>query len=81
MDDLSLMVVVAACAKNDEYVDNWLRLRGYTLPASAIERMIDESSGHGEAIAKQFIADVRELFEFRVPGVAIRTPDTGDGHE
>lgn len=60
------MACVAACAKNNEYVENWLRLRGYSLPRSAIERMVDEASGHGDAIAQQFIADVHETVYSRL---------------
>lgn len=65
-DDLQFMVCVMACAKNDEYVENWLRLRGYSLPRSAIERMVDDASGHGDAIAQQFIADVHETVYSRL---------------
>lgn len=70
MDELSLMVCVATCAKDDEYVENWARLRGIKLPATPMDRMIDEASGHSDTIAAQFIADVRELFEFRMPAGA-----------
>lgn len=64
--EVSLGECVAVAASNSEFVDNWTRLRGFTLPASPIERMVDEASGHGEAIAVQFIADVRDLIYSRL---------------
>lgn len=61
-----LVGVVTMAARNAEFVTNWARLRGVTLPCTPIERLIDETSGHGAAIARQFIDDVAELFVGRM---------------
>jgi len=59
--------VVMVCARNSEFVSNWARLRGIVLPATPIDRMIDEASGHDSGIARQFIADVFDLVLARLP--------------
>lgn len=58
---------VSAALHNPEYVANWQRLRGVRLPASAIERMVDDSSGNSHDIARLFLADVLDLIYLRVP--------------
>ena len=61
MAAIDLGTAVAAAAANPEFVENWARLRGIRLPATPMDKMIDEATGHGAAIARQFIADVDEL--------------------
>lgn len=62
----SLADCVLAAAGDSEYVANWMRLRGVRLPASPIERLIDQTTGHGDAIAELFFSDVRELIYNRM---------------
>jgi len=59
--------VVMACAREPEFVANWARLRGIVLPASPMDRMIDEATGNDSAIARQFIADVCDIVIGRCP--------------
>lgn len=63
----SLAACVLAAAANPEYVANWMRLRGIRLPSSPIETMIDQQTGYGDQIARQFFEDVRELIYNRMP--------------
>jgi hypothetical protein len=58
---------VSAALNNPEFVTNWQRLRGVRLPASAIERMIDDASGNSDDMARLFLADVLDLLYLRLP--------------
>lgn len=64
---ISFAQCVSACLSNSEFVANWQRLRGVRLPASVLERMIDDASGHSDDIARRFLADVFELVYARLP--------------
>jgi hypothetical protein len=59
--------VVLACARNAEFVSNWTRLRGVHLPATPLDRLIDEASGNDSGIARLFIADVFDVVIGRMP--------------
>lgn len=50
-----------------EYVKNWERLRGMRFPRNPMERMVDQSSGYGEAVMLQFIEDAAETIWLRLP--------------
>ena len=64
---MTAMDVVMACARDAEFVSNWERLRGVTLPRTTLDRMVDEASGHDSGIARLFIADVVDLVLARRP--------------
>ncbi|HZF98278.1 MAG TPA: hypothetical protein VEY92_08560 [Pseudoxanthomonas sp.] len=58
-------VIAAAC--NDEYVADWMRLRGIRAPRAPIDRMIDEQTGYSEHVAQMFLDDVYNLIYSRIP--------------
>jgi hypothetical protein len=64
---MTLADCVSVAAGNAEFVSNWMRLHGITLAGSPIDAMVDEASGRNDAIAAQFIADVKELIYDRIP--------------
>lgn len=59
--------VILACARDSEFVKAWSELRGVKLPATPLEKLIDEASGHGAGIAKLFIEDVIDTVVNRLP--------------
>ena len=65
---------VRACATTPEFVANWVRLRGVSLPVSPLDLMIDEATGHDSVIAQQFIADVYDLVWSRLERTAKENP-------
>lgn len=62
----SLAECVAVAASNTEFIMQWARLRGVSLPATPIDQMVDDATGRSDAVAAQFIADVKELVYDRV---------------
>ena len=66
MSELTFGDCVVAAAGNDEFVENWMRLRGVKLARSPIDRMVDAATGHGDTIAMMFLADVHELIWSRM---------------
>jgi hypothetical protein len=75
MTDLWLTPEVAAAARfaagHPEFVTNWARLRGIPLPTTPLDSLIDAASGHGEATARRFLLDVKDLICDRL------TPEEG----
>jgi hypothetical protein len=66
---LSFADCVIEAAGSDEYVANWMRLRGVHAPRAPIDRMIDEQTGYSESVARMFLDDVHDLIYSRL-GVA-----------
>ena len=69
---MKFIEVVNECASNKEFVENWARLYKIYLPKNSIELMIDNSSGHSSAIAKQFLDFVFEYVCLRCPREVIK---------
>jgi len=65
--DPCLLEAARFAARHPEFVTNWARLRGIALPATPLDQLIDAASGHGDVIARQFLADVADLFCDRLP--------------
>ena len=49
------------------FLNEWLRLTGNRLSGSVIERMVDEATGYGEDVARQFLQHVKEAIYDVVP--------------
>lgn len=49
------------------FVEEWMRLRGVKMPTNPLDAMIDDATGHGDEIAKQYLADVYDLVWLRLP--------------
>lgn len=49
------------------FLNEWLRLTGNRLPRSEIERMVDEVTGYGEDVARQFLQHVKEFIYDTIP--------------
>lgn len=64
--------VLNYCANRTDFVTEWSRLRGVSLPTTPIERMVDEATGRNDSIAKQFIEDVYDIVWSRLDP-AVRT--------
>lgn len=64
---ISFADCVAACLNTPEFVTNWQRLRGVRLPASALERLIDNGTGYSDHVARMFLDDVLDLVYLRLP--------------
>lgn len=62
----TLAECVAIAVANPEFVENWARLRGISLPSTPIDRMVDDATGRSDAIASQFIQDVADLLFDRI---------------
>jgi hypothetical protein len=54
---------VTLCARTPEYVNNWARLRGISVPRTPMDRLIDDASGRSEDTAKLFMADAFDLWQ------------------
>jgi hypothetical protein len=58
---------VEVAAANPEFVVNWARIRGVSLPTTPMDWLVSDASGHCDSIAALFIEDVREMIYDRVP--------------
>lgn len=65
-DDPWFWECVRAAMSNPRFVNNWMRLHEVELPRTAIEKAVDEASGHNDWLAQQFLDDVKELIYDRV---------------
>ena len=53
--------------KHPELFMQFCRLKGYTLPKSPIEQMIDDSTGYTKEIVQEFVSFCFEYVYLRVP--------------
>jgi hypothetical protein len=55
-----------ACARDEEFVQHWLRLRGFRMARNPLEGAIDKATGFDEHIGRTFAADVWDLVWLRL---------------
>lgn len=58
---MSLLDVIVHCWNDRAFVREWSRLRGVSVAASPIGKMIDEATGNDKRVMKLFVADVIDL--------------------
>lgn len=58
---------VRQCLDSPSFIEEWARLRGFKVNRAPIEQMIDEATGYGDHVARQFLSDVWDTVWIRLP--------------
>lgn len=58
-----------------QFFAEWMKIKGYTMPTTPLERLIDSATGFDQTIMAEFVADVADLVIDRIPPECFTTPN------